>query len=59
MSATRYKRRSPIVLAAYITLAGYALWSGAAFFTTADRCGELRAEKHWEPWPPGWVCGPR
>jgi hypothetical protein len=34
----------------------YVLWSGVMAISTADNCGQLRAEKHWVYFPPKWEC---
>jgi len=34
-----------------------ALVSGATALATSDKCGAYSSAKHWQYFPPHWVCG--
>jgi hypothetical protein len=41
----------------FLVLVFYILLSAAFAMGTANKCGELKADKTWQIFPPGWQCG--
>ena len=49
----------PVIFWAFIVVFIFAAYSGFVAAYDVDKCqGVGNGEKHWDFWPPGWVCGP-
>ena len=55
--ASEFRPGHPIVFWMAIMALVFALYSGAHAAVTYDRCDSVtHGHKHWQVWPPEWVC---
>jgi hypothetical protein len=57
MPGTIWRLTTQFVLVVVVVAIVYTLVSVGIAITTADKCGDLKADKHWQFVPPQWECG--